>query len=62
MVGYHKGSYVTIHETYKKIKAYLMEEGYHICGDSFEEYLIDGESASGENNYVTKIIIQVEEK
>jgi len=62
VVGYHKGSYVTIHETYKKIKSYLIKEGYRICGDSFEEYVIDGVSASGENNYVTKIMIQVEEK
>src|SRR5699024_10987506 len=59
VVGYHKGSYVTIHETYKKMKSYLIKEGYRICGDSFEEYVIDGVSASGENNYVTKIMIQV---
>ncbi|MEJ8777203.1 MerR family transcriptional regulator [Pseudogracilibacillus sp. ICA-222130] len=62
VVGYHKGSYVTIHETYKKMKTYLHTEGYRICGDSFEEYVIDGASAGGENNYVTKIMILVEEK
>ncbi|MEK3934016.1 MerR family transcriptional regulator [Sporosarcina sp. FSL W7-1349] len=62
VVGYHKGSYVTIQETYKKMKNYLDKEGYRICGDSFEEYVIDEVSVSGENNYVTKIMIQVEEK
>lgn len=62
VVGYHKGSYVTIHETYKKMKSYLIKKGYRISGDSFEEYVIDGVSAGGENNYVTKIMILVEEK
>jgi len=62
VVGYHKGSNVTIYETYKKMKSFLIKEGFRICGDSFEEYVIDGASASGENNYVTKIMIQVEEK
>ncbi|MBM7644838.1 DNA-binding transcriptional MerR regulator/effector-binding domain-containing protein [Scopulibacillus daqui] len=62
VIGYHKGSYLTIHETYKKMKTYLCEEGYRICGDSFEEYVIDEVSVSGEDHYVTKIMIQVEEK
>lgn len=62
VVGYHKGSYVAIQDTYEKIKAYLSKEGYRICGDSFEEYVIDEVSVSGEDNYVTKIMIQVEEK
>ncbi|WP_068677645.1 MerR family transcriptional regulator [Oceanobacillus sp. Castelsardo] len=62
VVGYHKGSYLTIQETYRKMKKYLSKEGYRICGDSFEEYVIDEVSVSGEDNYVTKIMIQVEEK
>lgn len=64
VVGYHKGSYVRIHETYEKIKDYLSKEGYSICGDSFEEYLylIEGASLNAEDNYVTKIMIQVEKK
>lgn len=62
VIGYHKGSYVTIPETYEKMKIYLNKEGYSICGDSFEEYVIDEVSVHGEDNYVTKIMIQVEEK
>ena len=62
VVGYHKGSYMTIQETYEKMKAYLAKEGYRICGDSFEEYIIDGTSVSRENDYVTKIMILVEKK
>jgi len=61
VVGYHRGSYLTIEETYKKMKSYLIMKGYRICGDSFEEYVIDGTSTSRENNYVTKIMIQVGE-
>lgn len=62
VTGYHKGHYVTINETYNKIKNYLNEVNYRISGDSFEEYIIDGASTSEENNYVTKIMIKVEEK
>lgn len=61
-VGYHKGSYLTIKETYEKMKDYLSKEGYRICGYSFEEYVMDEVSVNGEDNYVTKIMIQVEEK
>ncbi len=62
VVGYHKGSYLTITETYNDIKNYLKIEGYRINGDSFEEFVMDEVSVSGEDNYVTKIMIQVEEK
>lgn len=64
IVGYHKGSYVTIHETYEKIKKYLDKKGYRVCGDSFEEYLyiMEGISLNAEDNYVTKIMMKVEEK
>lgn len=64
IVGYHKGSYVTIHETYDKIKKYLDKKGYRVCGDSFEEYLylMEGISLNVEDNYVTKIMIRAEEK
>lgn len=62
VVGYHRGSYLTIKKTYEKIKTYLRKKGYLICGDSFEEYVMDEVSVNGEENYVTKIMIQVEEK
>ncbi|GGB32711.1 hypothetical protein GCM10011409_07670 [Lentibacillus populi] len=62
VIAYHKGSYMTIQETYEKMKTYLSKEGYRICGDSFEEYVIDEVSVCGEDNYVTKIMIQLEEK
>ncbi|MBP2258876.1 MerR family transcriptional regulator [Virgibacillus alimentarius] len=64
VVGFHKGSYVMIHETYDKIKSYLGKKGFRICGDSFEEYLylMEGISLNVEDNYVIKIMIKVEEK
>ncbi len=60
VVAYHEGSYLTIQETYEKVKAFLFDKGYQICGDSFEEYVLDEVSVSGFDNYVTKIMIQVE--
>lgn len=40
-VGYHKRSYMRIHETYEKIKAYLNVERYSVCSDSSEECLFN---------------------
>lgn len=62
VVAYHKGSYLTIQETYEKVKAFLFDRGYRICGGSFEEYVLDEVSVSGLDNYVTKIMIQVEKR
>lgn len=64
VVGYHQGSYMKIHETYEKIKDYLDNKGYHVCGDSFEEwlYFMEGISLNIVDNYVTKVMIKVEEK
>ena len=62
VVAYHRGSYLTIHETYEKVKAFLFDREYQICGDSFEEYVLDEVSVNGLDNYVTKIEIQVEKK
>lgn len=60
-IAYHKGSYLNIGKTYEKIKIHLIEKNYHISGDSFEEYIMDEVSVTGEENYVTKIMIQVKE-
>ncbi|GAA0340245.1 MerR family transcriptional regulator [Oceanobacillus oncorhynchi subsp. oncorhynchi] len=62
VIGYHKGSYMHTYQTYEQIKDYLNEAGYHICGDSFEEYLylMDGSSLNVRANYVIKIMIEVE--
>lgn len=62
VVGYHKGSYLNIGNTYENIKRYLAQQGYYISGDSFEEYVMDEVSVSGEDNYVTRIMIQVRKK
>jgi len=61
-VGYHKGSYLKTYETYEKMKFFIEETGYQISGDTIEEYVIDGLSVKGEEDYITKIMIQVEEK
>lgn len=59
VIAYHKGSYLHIHETYLKIKAFLIHEKYQIAGNSIEEYLLDEVSVNGFDNYVTRIMIQV---
>ena len=44
------------------MKSFIEETGYQISGDTIEEYVIDGLSVKGEENYITKIMIQVEGK
>lgn len=63
-VGFHKGSYLSIHKAYEKIKEHLRKEGYQSYGDSFEEffYLMDGIDSNSEDNYVTKIMLYIEAK
>lgn len=61
-VGYHKGSYIKTYETYEKMKSFIDSNGYQISGDTIEEYVIDGLSAIGEEDFITKIMIQVEGK
>lgn len=60
VIAYHKGSYLHIHETYLKIKAYLTSQNTQIAGNSIEEYLLDEVCVNGFDNYVTRIMIPVE--
>lgn len=60
VIAYHKGSYLHIHKTYLKIKAFLAIHHYQITGNSIEEYLLDEVSVNGLDNYVTRIMIQIE--
>ncbi|GGG24473.1 multidrug-efflux transporter 2 regulator [Lysinibacillus alkalisoli] len=61
-VGYHQGSFRNIHDTYKQLKAWIHAEKYVICGNSYEEFVVDEVSVTGEENYVTKIMIQVKQQ
>lgn len=60
-IFYHKGPYRNIGESYKKALEIIVNEGYQVKGLAYEESVIDCMTSTDENNYLTKIMIKVEE-
>lgn len=61
IVAYHKGSDEHIAQTYQKMQNFILEHGIQIGSYSYEEYILDEISVSGNENYVTRIMIEVVE-
>lgn len=55
----HYGSYDSMIETYRKLYKYIYENGYEICGEPVDNYLVDIMNTVDEENYVTELIIPI---
>lgn len=55
----HYGSYDNIIDTYRKINKFIYENGYEICGEPIDNYLVDIMNTADESNYVTELIIPI---
>jgi len=55
----HYGSYDNMIDTYRKMYRYIYENGYEICGDPIDNYLVDIINTANEGNYVTELIIPI---
>jgi DNA-binding transcriptional MerR regulator/DNA gyrase inhibitor GyrI len=55
----HYGSYDNMIEVYRKMNKYIYENGYEICGEPIDNYLVDIINTADEENYVTELIIPV---
>ncbi|AKA67631.1 MerR family transcriptional regulator [Clostridium scatologenes] len=55
----HYGSYDNMIDSYKKLYKYIYENGYEICGEPVDNYLVDIMNTSDEENYVTELIIPI---
>lgn len=55
----HYGSYDNMIEAYRKMNKYIYENGYEICGEPIDNYLVDIINTADEENYVTELIIPV---
>ncbi|TQR20619.1 MerR family transcriptional regulator [Psychrobacillus vulpis] len=62
VVAYHKGNDKNISKTYKKIMKFIDTHHIKLGNYSYEEYVLDEISVSGNDNYVTQIMIEVEGK
>ncbi|RPK03073.1 MerR family transcriptional regulator [Priestia endophytica] len=58
-IYYHKGAYKNIESSYHYIIDFIKSEGYAIEGNAYEEYLYDSLKTNKEEEYLTKISIQV---
>lgn len=55
----HYGSYNNMIDAYRKINKFIYENGYEICGEPIDNYLIDIMNTIDEENYVTELIIPI---
>lgn len=58
-VIYYKGSYESIVDFYKGFMRKIKEQGFTICGDAYEEYLLNILATQNSRNFVTKISVAV---
>ncbi len=55
----HYGSYDNMIDTYRKLYKYIYENGYEICGEPVDNYLVDIMNTVDEENYVTELIVPI---
>ena len=60
VVAYHVGHDKNISKTYKEIMTFIDTHQIKLGNYSYEEYILDEISVSGNANYVTQIMIEVE--
>lgn len=56
---YHKGSYTSPFDAYEPFLRKLKENGLTICGDAYEEYLLDKLTVQNTNDFMIKISVPV---
>jgi DNA-binding transcriptional MerR regulator len=62
-VGYGYGSYgQNTSSIYERLLAYIDENGFEICGDSYEEYPLNEISVADDNALLIRILIRVRKK
>ena len=62
LTGYHKGSWSTVGETYERMLACSREQELSLQEEFVERYVIDGFTASSEEDFITEITVGIAEK
>ncbi|BBF42144.1 transcriptional regulator, MerR family [Lachnospiraceae bacterium KM106-2] len=60
VVGYHKGHWMNIGDAYKRIERFISDNGLHVGEIYLEWYLVDALLAADLEEYITEIVIQIE--
>ena len=58
-VYYHKGNYDKVKYSYLHMLQQIADSGFIPVGDAYEEYLISEAATKNEEEYMTKILIQI---
>jgi DNA-binding transcriptional MerR regulator len=61
-IGYTRGGYGQAYDLYSRLLAYIEQNGFEVCGDTYEEYPLNEVCISDEANYLIKVMITVCEK
>ena len=59
-IAYTRGGYGQCGELYVKMLDFMKEQGYEICGDSYEEYLLNEICIPNDRNYLIRVMISVQ--
>ncbi|MGA3599554.1 MerR family transcriptional regulator [Lysinibacillus agricola] len=59
IVGYHVGPATTLGETYERLFKVMREKGYELGQYVYEEYIYDAVIKNREEEYVTKIMVEI---
>ena len=61
-IGYTRGGYGQSDELYKRLIKYIEQNGFEICGDTYEEYPLNEIYIADDNEYLMRVMITVREK
>lgn len=56
---YHKGDYDSIADCYPIILDRIKKQGYTLCGNAHEEYLLEERATKNTDDFITKITVQI---
>jgi DNA-binding transcriptional MerR regulator len=61
-VGYKRGGYGQSADLYRRMLAYIADNGFEICGPAYEEYPLNEICIADNTNYLNRVMITVREK
>jgi DNA-binding transcriptional MerR regulator len=60
-IGYARGGYGQTDELYRRLLAYIAQNGFEICGNAYEEYPLNEICIADESDYLIRVMITVRE-
>jgi DNA-binding transcriptional MerR regulator len=61
-IGYARGGYGQNNEIYGRLRDYMDNKGFEVCGNAYEEYPLNEICIADEDNYLMRVMIAVREK